>query len=67
MNLMAMATEPRITTSNIYHIKTKAERMAKLRGLDKLFYNMNVESRCVEAHEVNMLCKLRSNHWKKML
>ena len=67
MNLMAMATEPRITTSNIYHIKPKAEKMARLRGLDKLFYNMNIDSHAVEENEVNMLSKLRSAHWKTLL
>ena len=67
MNLMAMATEPRITTSNIYHIKPKAGKMARLRGLDKLFYNMNIDSHAVEENEVNMLSKLRSAHWKTLL
>lgn len=67
MNLVAMATEPRITTSNVFHTKVRAEKMAKLRGLDKIFYNMNIDSRCTEEHEVNMLCKLRSHHWSRTL
>lgn len=67
MNLVAMATEPRITTSNVFFTKQKAEKMARLRGLDKIFYNMNIDSRCVEEHEVNMLCKLRSKHWSRTL
>lgn len=62
-----MATEPRITTSNVFHTKARAEKMAKLRGLGKLFYNMNIDSRCVDEHEVNMLCKLRSDHWSRTL
>lgn len=67
MNLIGMGTEPRITTSNIYHTKSRAERMAKLRGLDKLYYNMNIESQCIEENDVNMLLKLRSEHWSHTL
>jgi hypothetical protein len=67
MNLMAMATEPRITTANTYFTKPRADRMAKLRGLDKMFYNMNIDSRCYEEHEVNMLCSMRSQHWSRTL
>ena len=40
MNLVAMNEEPRITTSNLYFTKVRAERMAKLRGLGKLYYNL---------------------------
>ena len=46
MNLVATMTEPRITTSNLYNTKARAGRMAKMRGLDKLYYNMNVDSKC---------------------
>ena len=67
MNVMAMNTEPRITTSNVFFTKERAEKMARMRGLNKLFYNMNIDSRCVEEHEVNMLCKLRSEHWSRTL
>jgi len=67
MNIMAMNTEPRITTSNTFYTKKKAERMATLRGLNKLFYNMSIDSRCVEANEVNMLCSMRSEHWSRNL
>lgn len=67
MNLMAMNIEPRITTSNIYHTKARAEKMARLRGLDKLYYNMNVESLCVKEYDVNMLLKLRAQHWSRTL
>jgi len=67
MNLIAMNEEPRITTSNIYHTKSRAERMAKLRGLGKLYYNLNIDSLCVEELEVNMLCKLQADDWKRTL
>ena len=38
-----------------------------LRGLNKLFYNMNIDSICVEEHEVNMLLKLRAHDWSRSL
>lgn len=63
MNVMAMNMEPRITTSNIYNTKARSEKMARLRGLNKLYYNMNVDSKCDKEHEVNMMCKLRAEHW----
>ena len=67
MNLVAMNTEPRITTSNTYYTKVRAEKMARLRGLDKLYYNMNIDSLCVKEHDVNMLLKLRAHHWSRTL
>lgn len=67
MNLMAMNEEPRITTSNVYFTKQRAERMAKLRGLGKLYYNLNIDSLCSEETEVNMLFKLRAHDWKDTL
>ena len=67
MNLVATATEPRITTSNLYNTKPRAGRMAKMRGLDKLYYNMNIESKCVRDLQANMLLKLRAHHWSKTL
>lgn len=67
MNLMAMNIEPRITTANQYFTKARASRMAKLRGLDKLYYNLNIDSVCVDEHEVNMLLKLRAYHWSRTL
>ena len=67
MNLVATNDEPRITTSNIYHTKARAERMAKLRGLGRLYYNLNIDSRCEDEHEVNMLSKLRAHDWKRTL
>jgi len=44
MNLVAMNDEPRITTANKYYTKVRAERMAKLRGLGRLYYNLNIDS-----------------------
>lgn len=67
MNLVAMNTEPRITTSNIYHTKERSERMAKLRGLGKIYYNMNIEALCIREHDVNMLLKLRSQDWARTI
>ena len=43
-NNMMMNTEPRITTSNEYWTKERPDRMARLRGLNKVYYNMNIES-----------------------
>jgi len=63
MNLMATGDEPRITMSNLYFTKQRAGRMAKLRGLGRLYYNMNVDAKCVSPYEMNMLCKLRAHHW----
>ena len=67
VNLMATMTEPRITTSNIFYTKKKAEKMARMRGLDKLFYNMNIDSRCTEELDINMLHNLNSHHWSRSL
>ena len=41
--------------------------MAKLRGLDKIYYNMNVDSLCMKENDFNMLLKLRSEHWSYTL
>ena len=67
MNLMAMNSESRITTANLYYTKVRATRMQKLRGLDRLYYNLNVDSLVVEEREVNMLLKLRAYHWSRTL
>ena len=67
MNLIAAMTETRITTSNIYNTKERASKMARMRGLDKLYYNMNVNSKCERDLQANMLLKLRSEHWSKTL
>eukprot|EP00806_Schmidingerella_arcuata_P006889 Macronucleus_729.p1 GENE.Macronucleus_729~~Macronucleus_729.p1 ORF type:complete len:325 (+),score=65.28 Macronucleus_729:127-975(+) len=67
MNLVAMNDEPRITTANKYYTKVRAERMAKLRGLGRLYYNLNIDSQCEDELEVNMLGKLSARDWKHTL
>ena len=62
-----MNTEPRITTSNEYWTKERPDRMARLRGLNKVYYNMNIESNSVDEREVNMLASLRAERWTKRL
>ena len=64
---MMMNTEPRITTSNEYWTKERPDRMARLRGLNKVYYNMNIESNSVDEREVNMLASLRAERWTKRL
>ena len=66
-NNMMMNTEPRITTSNEYWTKERPDRMARLRGLNKIYYNMNIESNSVDEREVNMLASLRAERWTKRL
>lgn len=41
--------------------------MAKLRGLNKLYYNMNLEATSVDEHEINMLSKLDAKHWSNAM
>ena len=55
MNNLMMNSEPRISTGNEYWTKKKPDRMARLRGLNKVYYNMNIESGVVDACEVHML------------
>ena len=62
-----MNSEPRISTGNDYWTKTKPDRMARLRGLNKIYYNMSIQSTCVDEHEVNMLQSLRAESWTKRL
>ena len=64
---MMMNTEPRITSANEYWTKEKPDRMARLRGLNKVYYNMNIESNSVDEREVNMLASLRAERWTKRL
>ena len=64
---LAMGTEPRITTANSYYTKERGERMAKLRGLNKLYYNMCLEATSVDEHEINVLAKLDAQHWSKAM
>ena len=41
--------------------------MAKLRGLNKVYYNMNIETGVVDEHEVNMLKSLKADCWTDRL
>jgi len=53
----ASGAEPRSTTSNAGMMR-KHEPVAKLRGLNKLFYSMLVKSSSVDQHEIAMLSRL---------
>jgi hypothetical protein len=54
---MAFGREPRVTTSNV-GMMGKHEPMAKMRGLNKLFYSMLVQSKTNDENEIAMLSKL---------
>lgn len=41
--------------------------MARLRGLNKVYYNMNIESSSVDEREVHMLQSLRADSWTRRL
>jgi 26S proteasome regulatory subunit N11 len=51
---MAMNGEPRISTSNIGHLR-KHTIEAKMRGLNKLFYSMLIKTRFNDPNELVML------------
>ena len=59
---MAMASEPRISTSNIGLLK-KSTPEARLRGLNKLFYSMVLSSKTNDNLEIEMLKSVRSVKW----
>lgn len=63
MNNIAMNTEPRISTSNTYYTKDKPSREARLRGLNRLYYNMTTISKAVDEREVNVLKSLKRERW----
>ena len=67
MNNIAMNSEPRITTSNRYFLKPKASTELKLRGLNKLYYNMSVISSTNDPLEMAMLAKIKSTNWIQVL
>ncbi len=50
-------SEPRCTTSNEGKLK-KPQRDAMMRGLNRLFYSMIINSRTNDPNEINMLSKL---------
>ena len=54
-SLMGMAAEPRISTSNLYYTKEKPSKMARLRGLNRLYYNMVIGTMCRDTYEIDML------------
>jgi len=68
-NIMATGQEPRITTSNIYHLKEKPERMSRLRGLGKLYYNMVIAAKTTDENEINMLKRFQecTTSWAEAL
>lgn len=55
MNNMVMATEPRISTGNNYYTKPKPSREARLRGLNRLYYNMTINASTTDPLDVKML------------
>ena len=64
---IAMNKDPRITTSNKYHIKSKADHDAQLRGAGRLYYSMCVESRTTDELELRMLEKFLLKPWQQSL
>ena len=60
-NLMGMAAEPRISTSNLYYTKDKPSKMAKLRGLNRLYYNMVIETYSRDNYEIDMLTRMKES------
>ena len=68
-SIMATGQEPRITTSNIYHLKPKPDRMARIRGLGKLYYNMVIHAKTTDEYECNMLTRYQecTSNWTQTL
>jgi len=67
MNNIAMNTEPRISTNQTYYTKEKPSREARLRGLNKIYYNMTINSVSTDEIEVGMLNKIHSKGWAESL
>jgi len=67
MNNIAFNSEPRISTSNTYYTKSKPSREARLRGLNKIYYNMVINASSTDENEVEMLSKLRARMWTSHL
>ena len=59
---MAMNVEPRVSTSVVGHLK-KSTLEARMRGLNKLFYSMVINSRTNDPLEIEMLKNLKKSHW----
>ena len=41
--------------------------MARIRGLGKLYYNLNIESITTDPLQISVLSNLRAQHWSKAL
>jgi 26S proteasome regulatory subunit N11 len=67
MNNVAYNTEPRISTGNTYYTKSRPSREARLRGLNKIYYNMVINATSTDECEVSMLRKLKLERWTKSL
>jgi 26S proteasome regulatory subunit N11 len=59
MNNIAMNTEPRISTSNQYYTKAKPSREARIRGLNRLYYNMTINASTADPLDIKMLKNLQ--------
>lgn len=58
MEDIAFNRDPRISTANTYWTKAKPSREAQLRGVNKLYYNMVVNIKTSDTHELKMLSNL---------
>ena len=65
MNNIAMNTEPRISTSIQYFTKPKPSQEASLRGLNRLYYNMTINTYTADSLEIRMLRKLHLEPWTR--
>ncbi|CDW91206.1 26s proteasome non-atpase regulatory subunit [Stylonychia lemnae] len=63
---MMMKAEPRQTTSNEGQMK-KPQRDAMMRGLNRLFYSMNIKSKTSDDIETDMLSNLNKQEWSACL
>lgn len=61
-NNLVAGTEPRITTSNAGCL-FKPTFEARIRGVNKLYYQLVVNSRTVDENEVQMLSNLNRPAW----
>ena len=67
MNNIAMNTESRISTSSQYFTKCKATTEQKLRGLNKIYYNMFINASTNDPKEISMLSRMKTTHWSDAL
>ena len=59
---MVMRSEPRISTSNI-GLMQKYSVDARIRGLNRLFYGMVIQSKTNDELEIGMLSNLNKKPW----